>query len=95
MGNPDGDRSFSQGLYWSILRKQLTLSGTWNSSYKHSGNDWSDAIEAISSGRLRTTPVISHILDREKLLTGMELMRDKKEPYCKVMVRFWEERRQP
>ena len=32
MGNPAGDMTLTQKGYWEILRKQLTLKGTWNSS---------------------------------------------------------------
>jgi len=39
MGNPAGDISLSQKGYWEILRGQLTLRGTWNSSYSGSGSD--------------------------------------------------------
>ena len=33
MGNPYGDMLLSRNTYWKILRDQLTLTGTWNSSF--------------------------------------------------------------
>lgn len=47
MGNPDGPRTLSQDLYWRILRKQLTLTGTWNSSYGGENSDWAAAVQAM------------------------------------------------
>lgn len=33
VGNPASDMELSKEVYWKILRNQLTLLGTWNSSY--------------------------------------------------------------
>jgi L-iditol 2-dehydrogenase len=33
VGNPYGDITFSRNTYWKILRNQLTVLGTWNSSF--------------------------------------------------------------
>lgn len=86
IGNPDGERRLSQNLYWSILRKQLTLTGTWNSSYGGSGSDWAEALTAMESGTLKTEAVVSHTLTPADLPRGLEMMRDQTEPYCKVVV---------
>ena len=34
VGNPRSDMSFSRNTYWEILRKQMSLIGIWNSSYR-------------------------------------------------------------
>lgn len=88
MGNPVGDQLFRQDVYWSILRKQLTLTGTWNSSFGNKDSDWETAVEATASGRLRTDSIITHVMKREMLLDGLALMRNGKEAYCKVMIEF-------
>ena len=33
VGNPHGDLDLPKAIYWKILRKQLHISGTWNSSF--------------------------------------------------------------
>ncbi|MBR0119437.1 MAG: galactitol-1-phosphate 5-dehydrogenase [Eubacterium sp.] len=33
VGNPHGDMNLPRDSYWQILRKQLTILGTWNSSF--------------------------------------------------------------
>lgn len=86
MGNPDGPRTLSQDLYWRILRKQLTLTGTWNSSYGEGESDWSAAMEA--AGTLGLDKVVTHVLQSVELVRGLEIMKDKTEAYCKILLRF-------
>ena len=88
MGNPDGPRALSQDLYWRILRKQLTLIGTWNSSYGGADSDWTEAVRAMAEGRLRTGAAVTHLLEKDKLPQGLEIMRGRREPYCKITVQF-------
>lgn len=86
MGNPSGDMHISQNVYWKILRKQLTVRGTWNSSYDGTNqSDWTDAVSALSLGEIKVNSLISHCFKQEKLMQGLELMKKHNEPYCKVM----------
>lgn len=86
MGNPSGDITFNQKTYWRILRKQLKIVGTWNSTYDGTNpSDWTDAVEALAKNEVNVVPLISHCFHQEELMTGLELMRDHQEPYCKVM----------
>ena len=86
MGNPDGPRTLSQDLYWRILRKQLTLTGTWNSSYGGENSDWAAAVQAMGEGTLQTEAVVSHVLEREALAARLAVMRGHTEAFCKVVV---------
>lgn len=89
MGNPSGDILLSQDIYWKILRKQLILKGTWNSAYDGINlSDWTDSIEALSKGEINVNSLISHKLQQDKLIEGLELMKEHSEPYCKVIVEF-------
>ena len=88
MGNPDGPRALSQDLYWRILRKQLTLIGTWNSSYGGADSDWEDTLRALADGRLKTDGIVTRVFGAEDLPKGLEIMRSKSEPICKVLLRF-------
>lgn len=87
MGNPDGARALSQDLYWRILRKQLTLTGTWNSSYGGEGSDWAAAVQAMADGGLKTDALVTHVLDGTELARGLAIMREHSEPYCKLVLR--------
>jgi L-iditol 2-dehydrogenase len=59
MGNPAGDIHLAQKKYWEILRKQLTLRGTWNSAFGTKENDWKTAIKAMEDGILNVEPLIT------------------------------------
>lgn len=88
VGNPHSDITLSRDIYWKILRNQLHLSGTWNSSFvpKMDSDDWRMAIKAIQNGSLMPEKQITHKLDFENLYTGLDIMRDRKEYYNKVMI---------
>jgi L-iditol 2-dehydrogenase len=86
MGNPSGDINLPQSVYWQILRKQLTVKGTWNSSYDGvNKSDWTEAVETLGNNGINVQPLISHLFKQADLTKGLELMRGHTEPYCKVM----------
>lgn len=86
VGNPYSDMTFSKNTYWKILRNQLTIKGTWNSSYtKEEIDDWHYVLSLMKSGKLKTEHMITHRYPLEDLIIGLELMRDKKEDFIKVM----------
>ncbi|SFG25717.1 galactitol-1-phosphate 5-dehydrogenase [Oribacterium sp. WCC10] len=93
MGNPAGDMSFSKVNYWKILRKQLTLKGTWNSSYLGDdedavSDDWHYVMRKLSEGKIHPEKLITHRLRLNELEKGLLIMRDKTEDYVKIMVKF-------
>lgn len=88
VGNPHGDVSLDRDTYWQILRKQLKITGTWNSSFipEEGDDDWRKTLRAIKSGELRPSAQITHRLPFDRLKDGLDIMRNKTE-YCnKVMV---------
>ena len=87
MGNPYSDITFSRNIYWKILRNQLTLIGTWNSSYtKSEDDDWHYVMNALKRGMIKPEQLITHEFGMEALFAGFEIMRDKSEPYIKIMM---------
>ena len=86
VGNPASDMQFDKNQYWNILRKQLTLRGTWNSSFtKDEGDNWHDVLGLIEAGDIDPELLITHRYPLERLREGMEIMRDKSEDYVKIM----------
>ena len=86
MGNPAGDIQLQQNVYWRILRKQLSINGTWNSSYDGpNASDWTEAVEAIAKEKVSVESLISHAFSQEELPRGLELMAEHRQPYCKIM----------
>lgn len=87
MGNPEENITLTQDIYWRILRKQLNVHGTWNSSYENGRPcDWTEVRDALANGDLKASLLITHVYEKENLKKGLHLMRAHEEPYCKVMV---------
>jgi L-iditol 2-dehydrogenase len=85
MGNPAKNMDISQKAWWEILRKQLTLKGTWNSSYNDARNDWRLAIKCMENGILRLEKMITHRFGFADCNTAFELARRREEFYVKIM----------
>ena len=86
MGNPAKEMTLSQKAYWEILRKQLKIAGTWNSSYVSlPKNDWELAIRSMETGKINVKPFITHRLPLSEGIKPFSMMRDRKEFYNKVM----------
>lgn len=86
MGNPAKEITLSQQHYWKILRGELKLFGTWNSCYNEKINDWKTAIKLISDGTINLNPLITHYVKLEDTLAALNMMKYKKEFFCKVMI---------
>lgn len=71
VGNPYEDLNMPKNIYWKILRKQMTLKGTWNSKYTKSINDWNDAIKLMETSDF----------DFEKLITKTFKLSEKEEAF--------------
>lgn len=91
VGNPAGDMELPREVYWKILRNQMTLKGTWNSSYPE---DWEYVVERMSAWGMERNgsavpdpgSLITHRFGLADMAQGLEIMRDKSEEYIKVMV---------
>lgn len=86
MGNPAGAMTLSQEGYWAILRKELKVSGTWNSTYGVMPRDeWRLALRFMAEGRLDLKPLITHRVGLEELPEVLAKIRDRKIFSNKVM----------
>lgn len=93
VGNPASDMLLEKAVYWKILRNQLTIKGTWNSSFlleeedelRFNRDDWFYVLKRLSQRRINPEQLITHRFPLEDLEKGFLIMRDKTEPYCKVM----------
>lgn len=89
VGNPYGNVSLDKAVYWKILRNQLTVRGCWNSSFtQEKTDDWHYVLERLEQGRIQPERLITHLFPFEQLSRGLEIMRDKKEEYLKVMIKI-------
>ncbi|MDO5379592.1 MAG: galactitol-1-phosphate 5-dehydrogenase [Acidaminococcaceae bacterium] len=85
MGNPNSDMNLAKDVYWQILRKQLHLIGTWNSSFNNIKNDWKDTIQAMYSDALPLENLITHRFKLDEFEQAFSIMKERSEYYCKVM----------
>lgn len=87
VGNPYTDMFFERNVYWKILRNQLTIMGTWNSSFTHNiKDDWHYVLACLKDGKISPRQLITHKFPLYDLHKGCEMMRDKTEDYIKVMI---------
>jgi L-iditol 2-dehydrogenase len=87
VGNPKGDMVLPKDVYWKLLRKQIRLTGTWNSTFTQEDmDDWHTTVDCCADGRLKLKELITHRLPFEELEKGLYLMRDRTEYHNKVMI---------
>lgn len=86
VGNPASDMLFRKEVYWKILRDQLTVRGSWNSSFQHDKkDDWCYVLDKLQEEKIRPDQCITHRFSLETLEQGLLIMRDKTQEYVKVM----------
>lgn len=89
VGNPHSDMTLEKQVYWKILRNQLRITGTWNSSFlgqiDGEDDDWHYVLDRLEKGSIHPEDLITHRYSLSDITRGFELMRDKTEDYIKVM----------
>lgn len=86
VGNPASDMTLKKDVYWQILRRQLSVTGTWNSSFTgDETDDWHEVLRLLESHAIAPADIISHRLTLADLERGFRIMRDKTEDFGKIM----------
>lgn len=86
VGNPHSNIELGKNVYWKILRNQLTVKGTWNSSFTgETDDDWHYVLDVLAKGKLAPEQMITHRFSMDEMEKGFCIMRDKTEDYIKVM----------
>lgn len=87
IGNPYSDMTLEKNIYWKILRNELTVTGTWNSSFRHApDDDWHVALDRLADHRIRPAELVTHRFAAAELDQGLHIMRDKAQEYVKMMM---------
>lgn len=88
VGNPYSDMKLDKGTYWKILRNQLAVIGTWNSSFaQDKEDDWHYVLDRLAQKNISPSQLISHRYSLENIDQGFYIMRDKTEDYIKIMAK--------
>lgn len=86
VGNASKDVSLSVSSYSKILRKQISVLGSWNSDYKHDVNDWTDSVNAIASKKMQPELLITHRYQLKDILSAIDMIEGRQEMFNKIMV---------
>lgn len=87
VGNPKSDLVLMKDVYWKILRKQISVIGTWNSQFIHSEeDDWHLVMKKCQEGTLRLGELITHKYSFCDLKQGLELIKNGTDYHNKVMI---------
>lgn len=88
VGNPKGDVLLDKKVYWKILRKQLIVTGSWNSSYGKDINDWKEVVSYMKNGEIPFEKLITKEYQLKESKEAFEFLMDKKTNKYKVVFRI-------
>ena len=88
LGNPSGDVLLPAKLISQVMRRELRLVGTWNSSFSAAGlpDDWRTVLSAVAAGTLQLKPLITHRFPLADIRRGLDVMRNRTEFVAKVLI---------
>ena len=84
-GNPTQDILLPRDTYWKILRGELTLKGTWNSSFNDIKNDWLTALEFLSENSDNVKQLITHRFSLDQADQAFDILIRRKREALKIM----------
>ena len=88
VGNPKEDVILNKSNYWKILRKQLIVTGSWNSSFSESKNDWIDVLKCMKQNIQYFENLITKEFPLEDGIKAFEYLLDKGKIKNKVVYRI-------
>ncbi len=87
VGRPVNGIEVKNESFERILRRQITIKGTWAFEMKdYPHNAWDLSLEALRDGKIKTEPIISHRIPLSKTYDGIKIMADKTEFFYKILV---------
>lgn len=88
LGNPSQPVTLAPELISQLMRREVTIFGTWNSTYGADSelHDWRRSLDAMASRELELEPLITHRLSLEEGIDALEMMRCRAEFFVKVLI---------
>jgi L-iditol 2-dehydrogenase len=68
-----------------ILRKEMIITGSWNSSFAPLVSDWETALLFMGQGKIRSGGIISHRLPLDDIAATFHMMSERRQYFNKVM----------
>lgn len=94
VGNPYTDVTLDKQVYWKILRRQLMLTGTWNSTFlgetdpNCQQDDWHYVLDRLSALSIHPEILITEKYSIYSINQGFILMNTKEKDYIKLMMQL-------
>lgn len=86
LGNPAGDTQISQASHSLLLRKEATVTGTWNSHFgNYPINEWHYTVEMMDAGKFTCSDLISHRVPLKDLPSLVDNIKNHSVSVCKAM----------
>lgn len=88
LGNPAAAVDLPAGLISQVMRREVNIFGTWNSTYSARGNDddWQAVLQALAAGQLKLEPLITHRVPLAHAFAALQMMQAQREFYAKVLI---------
>ena len=86
VGNASRNMSLEPSNYSHILRKQLSIFGSWNSNYKSDDNDWKECIDAIAKGYIEPEKLITQRFSLDEVDAFYKLISERNEFFQKIII---------
>jgi len=88
LGNPSADVTLPAALISQVMRREVDILGTWNSSFSAAGNtdDWRAVLQAVASGDLDLDSLVTHRVGLKDAFAALVMMRDQTEFFSKVLI---------
>lgn len=83
VGNPSTDVTIAKNSYSQILRKELNISGVWNSRR----DDWFEVIDLISNKSVDVKSLITHRYDYKDFKKAFENMRNNQVNHNELVIK--------
>lgn len=77
VGNPKEDVLLDKKNYWKILRKELNVIGSWNSSFGSNKNDWKDVINLAMNRDIDFQKLITKVYSMDQYEEAFEYVKNK------------------
>jgi len=88
LGNPSEDLTLPKNLISQLMRHELHVLGTWNSTFTASatGDDWHNAMAGLAAGTIDVKPLITQRVKLRDAFEALKMMRNRTEPCCKMLI---------